>query len=114
MTAILLVEDDPKIRANLLFQLRQEGWAPEALESAEAALGRLAPGRGPAPDLLLLDVRLPGKSGIDLVRTLAEDGRLPPTVIISGEASIRETVEALKLGVHDFIEKPFTTERLAR
>ena len=53
-------------------------------------------------------------SGIDLIRRLAEEDRLPPTVIISGAASMGETVEALHLGVHDFVEKPFTKERLLR
>ncbi|MEM9292101.1 MAG: sigma-54 dependent transcriptional regulator [Acidobacteriota bacterium] len=110
MTQVYVVEDDPKIRANLLFQLRDEGYAPTAFESAEAVLGRLD-SAGP-PQLLLLDVRLPGRSGLDLVRQLTAEERLPPTVILSGEASISETVEALRLGVHDFIEKPFTKERL--
>jgi two-component system, NtrC family, nitrogen regulation response regulator NtrX len=109
MSSVLIVEDDAKIRANLLFQLREAGHAPEALESAEAALARL--GDAPA-DLLLLDLRLPGISGIELVRRLAAENRLPPTIIISGEASITETVEALKLGVHDLVEKPFSRERL--
>ena len=71
----------------------------------------LAEGR---PDLLLLDVRLPGMSGVDLVKQLSSADELPPTIIVSGEASISETVEALRLGVHDFIEKPFTSERLAQ
>jgi len=113
MSRVLIVEDDAKIRANLLFQLRDEGYAPTALESAEAALHALGNGGG-RPDLLLLDVRLPGISGLELVRRLAAAESLPPTVIISGEASISETVEALKLGVHDFIEKPFSKERLLR
>ncbi len=112
MTSILIVEDDAKIRANLLFQLRDEGFAPTALDNGEAALAVLTD--GPRPDLLLLDVRLPGMSGMELVRRLAPTGELPPTVIISGEASISETVEALRLGVHDFIEKPFSKERLVQ
>jgi DNA-binding NtrC family response regulator len=114
MNAVLIVEDDPKIRANLLFQTREEGLVPEALENAEAALARLEPPDHALPDLMLLDVRLPGMSGVELVKRLAGGDRLPATIIISGEASITETVEALKLGVHDFIEKPFTKQRLAR
>jgi len=150
MSRILIVEDDRRIRANLLYQLREAGHEAEAAGSAEDALVRLGatslqtpPGApsesgasGPEstnghgaggdagdesgavvaerPDLLLLDVRLPGLSGVELVRSLARDGRLPPTVIVSGEASISETVEALQLGVHDFIEKPFSRERLLR
>jgi DNA-binding NtrC family response regulator len=117
MTRLLVVEDDARIRAGLLYQLRAEGWTAEALDTAEKAWTRLSGGAGGAgeagdPDLLLLDVRLPAMSGVDLVRRLAEAGRLPPTVVISGEASISETVEALRLGVHDFLEKPFSRERL--
>jgi DNA-binding NtrC family response regulator len=111
-TRILLVEDDEKIRATLLFQLRGEGFAAQAVPTAEEAMELLADGADAPPDLLLLDVRLPGMSGVELVRRLAERGRLPPTVIVSGEASISETVEALRLGVHDLIEKPFSRERL--
>ncbi len=113
MTRVLVVEDDEKIRATLLFQLRSEGFAVEAVSNGEAACNRLADEDGAAAiDLLLLDVRLPGISGVELVRRLSARGRLAPTVIISGEASISETVEALRLGVHDFIEKPFSRERL--
>ncbi len=112
MSSILIVEDDPKIRANLQFQLRQQGLVPSVMENAEAALAALTDREVGGPDLLLLDVRLPGMSGVDLVRALAKAERLPPTIIVSGEASITETVEAVQLGVHDFIEKPFTRERL--
>ena len=118
MSSVLIVEDDAKIRANLLFQLRESGHAVEAFESGEAALARLtgseseSSARPATVDLMLLDLRLPGISGIELVRELSALERLPPTIIISGEASITETVEALKLGVHDLIEKPFSRERL--
>src|SRR4029079_10353156 len=83
-----------------------------SVTTAEAAWAELVDGAGSPPDLLLLDVRLPGMSGREVVRRLAAQGRIPPTIIISGEASISETVEALRLGVHDFIEKPFSRERL--
>ena len=112
MTQLLIVEDDEKIRASLLLQLREEGFAPTSVTSAEEALALLEDRRAPLPHLLLADVRLRGLSGVDLVRRLVEAGRFPPTIIISGEASISETVEALRLGVHDFIEKPFSRERL--
>ena len=115
MSRILIVEDDAKIRANLIFQLREQGFQVEAkadAESAETYLKTLP--EASRPELLLSDVRLPGMSGIELVRRLSKDGRLPSTIIVSGEASISETVEALKLGVHDFIEKPFSRERLVQ
>jgi DNA-binding NtrC family response regulator len=112
VTRLLIVEDDEKIRGSLLLQLREEGYAPQALATAEEALALLEDPRSSLPHLLLLDVRLRGLSGVDLVRRLYEARRFPPTIIISGEASISETVDALRLGVHDFIEKPFTRERL--
>jgi len=112
MTRLLIVEDDEKIRASLLLQLREEGFAPHAVSAAEEALAYLEDTREPLPHLVLLDVRMRGMSGVDLVRRLVEIRRFPPTIIISGEASISETVEALRLGVHDFIEKPFSRERL--
>jgi two-component system nitrogen regulation response regulator NtrX len=114
VTRILLVEDDEKVRASLLFQLRAEGFAPQAMGSGEEAHAYLSEPSNALPELLLLDVRLGRMSGVDLIRQLAPRHRLPPTVIISGEASISETVEALRLGVHDFIEKPFSKERLLR
>ena len=113
MTTVLIVEDDLRVRAELSLMLADESFAVESAGSAEQALARLAED-GARPDLLLLDVRLPGESGIDLVRRLVELDRLPPTIVISGEASIDETVEALKLGVHDFLEKPFHRQRLMR
>jgi two-component system nitrogen regulation response regulator NtrX len=117
MKRVLLVEDDPKIRASLLLQLGEAGLAVEGLASGEEAYARLSDRGRLLPDLLLLDVRLGGMSGVELIRLLVSEGgggRLPPTIIVSGEASISETVEALRLGVHDFIEKPFSRERLLR
>ncbi len=114
MTTVLIVEDDARLRAEFAFHLRDENFETTALGSAEEALDRLAPKGQVLPDLLLLDVRLPGMSGVDLVRRLVDLDQLPPTIVISGEASITETVEALKLGVHDFLEKPFHRERLMR
>ena len=108
---ILLVEDHPKIRMNTTWQLREEGYAVQDAESVETALELMALQPEP-PNLLLLDVRFPGRTGIDLIRQLRDEERLPPTIIISGEASMAETLEAVRLGVYDFIEKPYTRERL--
>ena len=107
---ILLVEDHRKIRAHVVLQLREQGFAVHDVGDAEEAEEFLRDNA--SPDLLLVDVRLPRTSGIDFVRRLHESKRMPPTIVISGEASITETVEALRLGIYDFIEKPFTRERL--
>ncbi len=110
MTSVLCVEDDSRLRAMLLSDLTDGGFDAVAVATAEDAELRI--GAEETPDVLLLDVRLPGMSGIELIRRLAGRRSLPPTVVISGEATISETVEALRLGVLDFIEKPFGRERL--
>ena len=108
---ILIVEDHQKLRASTTWQLREDGFVVHDADSPAAALDFIAT-QQELPDLLLADVRFPGASGIDLIRKLREEERLPPTIIISGEASMSETIEAMRLGVYDFIEKPFTRERL--
>ncbi|CAM2011376.1 sigma-54-dependent transcriptional regulator [Acanthopleuribacter pedis] len=110
MKHVLIVEDHQKIRANLMMMLKkQTDLTMVGCASAEEAGDHLAHHE---PDLMLLDIRLPGKSGLDLIQELGD--ALPPTIVISGEATISETVEALRLGVYDFIEKPISRERLLR
>ena len=112
MQLILIAEDDEKIAANMTLRLREEGYGVVAFRAAEEALTYLRDATRVQPDMALVDVRLPGMSGIDLVRILGD--AMPATIIISGEASMNETVEAIKLGVHDFIDKPFSRERLIK
>jgi two-component system nitrogen regulation response regulator NtrX len=112
MELILLVEDDEKIAGNIVLRLREEGFGVVSFARAEEARAWLRDPANLRPDLLLLDVRLPGMSGIDLLRKHGTE--LPPAIIISGEASMAETVEAIRLGVHDFIDKPFSRERLIK
>src|SRR5213075_109205 len=64
------------------------------------------------PDMALLDVRLPVMSGIELLRVAGE--LMPASIVVSGEATMAETVEAIRLGVYDFIDKPFSRERLLK
>lgn len=112
MTRILVVEDDKKFRLNLVLDLEDAGYQVQAASSAEEALALLGDHQNSLPDLLLLDIRMPGKSGLDLLGELSEAGIQPPTIVISGEASISETVAALGYGVHDLLEKPFSSQRL--
>ncbi|HEU4886460.1 MAG TPA: sigma-54 dependent transcriptional regulator [Thermoanaerobaculia bacterium] len=112
MQLILIVEDDDKIAANVTLRLREEGYGVVAFRTAEDALAHLRDASRVQPDMALVDVRLPGMSGIELVRILGD--AMPPAIVISGEASMAETVEAIRLGVHDFIDKPFSRERLLK
>jgi len=109
---IMVVDDDPKVRTNLLIQLEEEGFAVQTAATVEQAWERLTDPVDGACDLLLLDIRLGHRSGVELVRRLAEQHNPPAIIIISGEATISETVASLQLGVFDFIEKPFTRTRL--
>ena len=112
MQLILVIEDDDKISANVTLRLREEGYGVVAFRTAEDALAHLKDSSRVQPDMALVDVRLPGMSGIELVRILGD--AMPPAIVISGEASMAETVEAIRLGVHDFIDKPFSRERLLK
>ncbi len=107
---ILLVDDDPGVLKGLRGLLSDEGFLPlEARSAAEASRLLDAP-EGP-PDLMLLDLRMPGETGLELLARLPRP--LPaPVVVLSGEASPAEAVQALKLGATDFVEKPPSPERL--
>src|SRR5918911_1028114 len=112
MALIACVEDDEKIAANLVLRLREAGHGVVRFASGEEAFRWLRDGGNAQPDMLLVDVRLPAMSGIDLLGALGAER--PPTVIISGEASMAETVQAMRLGVHDFLDKPISRERLLK
>ena len=111
MVQIWVVEDNPKIGAHIISLFRDEGYAVTGMVSAEQAQSRMSDPDTAAPDLVLLDIRLGTMSGLDLIHHWGPD-LLPPTIVISGEATISEALEAMSLGVHDFIEKPFSDERL--
>lgn len=106
---VILVDDDPDVRDAGSLLLSTSGYTVEALESAEALLERVTPhDRG----CLLLDVRLPGMSGLVLQRTLRKRGVRLPIVFISGHGDIPMAVEAVNDGALDFLEKPFDDEAL--
>lgn len=107
MSRVLVVEDNKKIFAHMVALLRDEGHEVDGVHSAEAAQMLLR--GGPQPHLVLLDIRLERQSGLDLIRTMGKD--MPATIVISGEATISEALEALRMGIHDFVEKPFSDER---
>ena len=112
MQLILLVEDDEKIAGNITLRLREEGYGVLRFSTAEEALAYLRVPHNMRPDMALLDVRLPVMSGIELLRVAGE--LMPASIVVSGEATMAETVEAIRLGVYDFIDKPFSRERLLK
>jgi two-component system nitrogen regulation response regulator NtrX len=107
--SILVVDDEPNIRRTLTGLLEDEGFDVKCSASAEEALEAI--GKSP-PDLLLLDVFLPGMDGIAFLEKLREKEIAFPVVVLSGHASIEMAVRATKLGAFDLQEKPVDPERL--
>jgi FixJ family two-component response regulator len=106
---IFVVDDDPSIRDALTSLIRSVGLRVETFESARAFLTRQPPD---APGCLVLDVRLPGLSGLDLQRELAAAQITMPIIFITGHGDIPMTVQAMKAGAVEFLTKPFRDQEL--
>ena len=102
--AVFVVDDDVSVREALRSLIRALGLRCETFESAAAFLSAERPD---APSCLLLDVHLPGISGLDLPAMLGRAGRALPIVFITGQATIRMGVRAMKAGAVEFLTKPF-------
>src|SRR5271167_1143020 len=108
---ILIVDDEADIRMLIAGVLKDEGYATrEAADSAQA----LAVIHARQPTLVILDIWLQGSKldGIEILRLLRAEMPSVPVVMISGHGTIETTVEAIKVGAYDFIEKPFKSSRL--
>jgi FixJ family two-component response regulator len=106
---VFVVDDDPSIRDALTSLIRSVGLRVETFESARAFLTRQPPD---APGCLVLDVRLPGLSGLDLQRELAAAQITMPIIFITGHGDIPMTVQAMKAGAVEFLTKPFRDQEL--
>src|SRR5256886_16162321 len=106
---ILVIDDESAIRDSLRMTLEYEGY-----EFFGAATGQegLALVEREAPDLVLLDVKMPGMDGLEVLDRLRNMNESLPIVVISGHGTISTAVEATKKGAFDFIEKPFASERV--
>lgn len=107
--SILVVDDEASIRRTLREILEYEGFEVEDAEDGEIALEKLRQGRY---DVVLLDIKMPKRDGIEVLTILGEEIPEIPVVMISGHANIETAVEATKLGAFDFIEKPPDLNRL--
>jgi DNA-binding NtrC family response regulator len=106
---LLLVDDDPNTLASLSRAFRLAGHEATVCDNAGRALELL---RSEPFDLILSDVVMPGKSGLELLDDLKKSGVKTPVVLISGQANIEMAVRATKLGALDFLEKPLSTDKL--
>jgi len=106
---ILVVDDEAEIRRSVRMILEYEGF--EVLEASSGPDG-LAIAERESPDLVFLDIKMPGMDGLDALQRLRASNEALPVVIISGHGTVSTAVEATKAGAFDFIEKPLTTERV--
>src|SRR5437762_13889305 len=106
--SVLIVDDEEGIRKSLASVLEDEGYAAEAVGSAEAALQKLADRRF---DLVLLDIWLPGMDGLAALESIRALAPPPVVIMISGHGTIETAVRSTKLGAFDFIEKPLSVEK---
>jgi FixJ family two-component response regulator len=106
---VFVVEDDPSVREALAGLIRSAGWNVEVFVSAHEFLARP---KANAPSCLVLDVGLPGLSGLDLQERMAELHSDIPIVFITGHGDIPMSVRAMKAGAVEFLTKPFVDRDL--
>lgn len=106
---VFVVDDDRSVRSSLKFLISSVGLQVESFDSADTFLKRKPPD---APSCLVLDVRLPGLSGLDFQRELAARNIRIPIVFITGHGDIPMSVRAMKAGAVEFLTKPFRDQDL--
>ena len=106
---VFVIDDDVEVRASIQGLLKAAGLRSESFGTAEEFLHRKEPD---GPGCLVLDVSLPGVSGLELQRKLADAGVRIPIIFITGHGDIPMTVKAMKTGAVEFLTKPFVDEEL--
>jgi FixJ family two-component response regulator len=108
---IAIVDDDPSVREGLSSLIRSAGLKVETFASAQEFLARPD---DETPSCIVLDLQLPGLSGLDLQKRMAEAGLEIPIVFLTGHGNIPASVQAMKAGAVEFLTKPFDDEELLR
>jgi FixJ family two-component response regulator len=106
---VFVVDDDVSVRESLELLVRYEGWQPETFASAQEFLDHP---RVHTPNCLVLDVSLPGLTGLDLQRLVAGERTDMPIIFITGHGDVPMTVQAMKAGAVEFLTKPFNDDVL--
>lgn len=111
MVTVLLAEDDTDIRDLVTFKLRQAGYEVRAFEDG---LSALASARDEVPDLALLDVTMPGMSGLDVCRELRDDPATAdmPIILLTARAQESDIETGFSVGADDYVVKPFSPREL--
>jgi two-component system, OmpR family, response regulator RegX3 len=108
MTRVLIVEDEPSLAESIRYGLEREGFVCSIAADGQAALERF---NGQTPDLVLLDLMLPGLPGVDVCRAIRRTSTTP-IIIVSARSSEVDKVVALEMGADDYITKPFGIREL--
>jgi len=108
-STVFIVDDDREVRQALALLMESVGLRTELFESADRFLEQFDSDR---PGCLILDVRMPGMSGLDLQARLAAEKLHPPVIVITGHGDVPMAVRAVQAGAVDFIEKPFNDQAL--
>ncbi len=106
---VFVVDDDPSVRSSIKFLLSTVGLQAESFDSADTLFHKKLPD---VPSCLVLDVRLPGLSGIDIQRKLAARNIQIPIIFLTGHGDIPMSVRAMKAGAVEFLTKPFRDQDL--
>jgi FixJ family two-component response regulator len=106
---VFVVDDDVSVRESLELLIRHEGWQAEIFASADEFLSRPRP---LVPSCLVLDLSLPGLSGLDLQKRIVSERSDMPIIFITGHGDVPSTVQAMKAGAVEFLTKPFTNDTL--
>ena len=101
---VLIADDEAPFARMIARQLERAGHRTRVFEDGQSALTSI---RGDAPDLVLVDVNMPGLSGLELVERLAASGELPPTIVMSAYGNLETALRAVRGGAIDFLSKPF-------
>ncbi len=108
---VLLVDDDQDILDMLAHLLKREGIQPLRADNAETALNLI---RREGPDAMLVDVMLPGMSGLEVLKQARELDQDLPVIMITAYAGVGSAVEAMRAGAHDYLAKPFKNHEVVR
>ncbi len=106
---ILIIEDDPSLLMGLTMNLRREGYRVRTANDGHRGLAELERER---PDLVVLDLNLPGVDGLEILRRIRVDDALLPVVVLTALGSEQDKIRGLDLGANDYVTKPFSIAEL--
>src|SRR3990170_4086155 len=106
---ILVIDDEAAIRDSLKMILEYEDYAFIGAASGPEGVAAI---KRDAPDMVVLDIKMPGMNGLETLAEIRKVDEAVPVAMISGHGTVTDAMQATRLGAFDFIEKPFTSERV--